>query len=312
MAYPIELNCLYQFCGNRWQKIDSLPSNLSKLSLFDVTELSALIPQLLSAIPDLISGACFQHCERESLGYWEVFAEYETLKNITRHCHDNYNHDYLLWPELTHDAPQLLLFDMDSTFIEIEVIDELARQHGVGEQVSQVTEAAMRGELDFSESLVSRVSCLKGLSENVIERIAHQLPLSTGVKQLVNSAMSKGCQIAIVSGGFEPFVEHLQEQLGLFRVCANKLEVDQKKLTGRVKGAIVDAQAKEDFLYELCNELKISPKQAMAIGDGANDLKMMKAAGFNLAYRAKPKVQAEAMGRMNHINFEQLVSIFNW
>lgn len=219
--------------------------------------------------------------------------------------------DFLIWPA-SDETPKLLVFDMDSTFIEIEVIDELARLHGVGTQVAKVTEAAMRGELDFAKSLVSRVACLKGLSESSIDDICHRLPLSSGVQALIEVCHQRNVKIAIVSGGFTPFVGFLKEAMGLYKVKANCLEIKDGLLTGKVLGDIVDAQAKADFILELNEELGIKTEQFMTIGDGANDLVMMRETGFSLAYRAKPAVQKQAKGRMNSTHLNHLADIFGW
>jgi len=244
--------------------------------------------------------------------YWELFADRTELdiwlsQNVT-----NSEFDFLLWPHEHFQAPKLVVFDMDSTFIQIEVIDELARQHGVGDSVAKVTEAAMRGEIDFSKSLISRVACLQGLAYSTIDRIANNLPLSLGVDSLVEQSKKNDVKIAIVSGGFTPFVQHLKDTMGLFKVKANDLEIVDGKLTGKVLGSIVDAQAKADFVNWLKHELKISNNEILTIGDGANDLLMMKESGFNLAYRAKPAVQEQASGRMNVTQLDHLLCLFKW
>jgi len=248
---------------------------------------------------------------------WDVFAEYSALESWLNEMFSEDNEslpsfDYILWPNNHQQAPKLLVFDMDSTFIQIEVIDELATRHGVGESVSEVTEAAMRGELDFAESLISRVACLKGLVDSTIDDISHNLPLSKGVDQLVDICKTQDVKIAVVSGGFTPFVSHLQQTMGLYRVKANDLEIANGELTGRVLGSIVDANAKAMFVNELKDELNLNRNEIMTIGDGANDLVMMAETGFNLAYRAKPAVQAQSKGRMNITDLNQLVDIFDW
>jgi len=284
----------------------------SLCSVFSDQDLSEQIDAFLKMAQDWPVDVHFRLKQNDINGCWEIFANHRVLHQLVNHSIAQSPFDYLLWPENTFKPPQLLLFDMDSTFIEIEVIDELARRHHVGEQVASVTEAAMRGELDFAESLVSRVACLKGLSESVIDEIAQSLPISTGVESLVKAASRNECKVAIVSGGFMPFVEKLKNDLGLYRVHANRLKVVAGELVGEVEGKIVDAQAKADFLLALCQSLNIQPEQAMAIGDGANDLLMMQQAGFNLAYKAKPKVQAEARGRINSTHLGRLSQIFSW
>ncbi len=297
------------------QEIQSLINSekLSKLSLFGVAELdlqSKLISDWLSSI-EVESVLAFRLLNKSQGIVWEVLAEYRVLNELTDKLPLE-AFDYLLWPEQRFTPPELMVFDMDSTFIQIEVIDELAHYHQVGEQVSSVTEAAMRGELDFSESLVSRVACLKGLAGSSIDDLAKKLPLSPGITELVESAKKHSCKIAIVSGGFMPFVEHLRQTMQLFKVNANQLEILDGELTGRVLGNIVDAQAKADFINQLCKELVISPSSVMAVGDGANDLKMMQVTGFNLAYYAKPKVRQAAKGKIDITQFDWLLSVFDW
>ncbi|MET1256618.1 phosphoserine phosphatase SerB [Aliikangiella maris] len=311
-TYLPEFNQVYQITENRWQKQTTFDENLSQLSLFSATDFQSqqqLIGRMASNCeqPLLIkvSGSQQQCC-------WHVFAQPETLKLwVEKNILDSV-FDYVLWPAQNRQAPRLLLFDMDSTFIEIEVIDELARLHGVADKVTDVTEKAMRGEMDFAQSLIARVACLQGLGDNAIHQLKANLPLSPGVSQLVKVAQENNCRVAIVSGGFMPFVEQLKQQEKLYAVKANLLEIEKKQLTGKVLGNIVDAQAKAEFLVELCEQLNILPEQAMAIGDGANDLKMMAKAGFNLAYRAKPKVQQAASGRMNQTHLNWLALAFNW
>jgi len=289
---------------------------LSKLSLFSDNQ--SFLDDHLGLLLNRFKGQYnFSKRKIAETIIWDVFAEYSTLESWLNDIFSDGNEtlpefDYILWPNNHLRAPKLLVFDMDSTFIQIEVIDELAKRHGVGESVSKVTEAAMRGELDFSESLISRVACLQGLADSTIEYIRHRLPLSKGVDQLVDSCQKQGIKIAIVSGGFTPFVSHLKNTLGLYRVKANDLEIANGELTGHVLGHIVDAKAKAEFVNELKDELKLSRNDIMTIGDGANDLMMMSESGFNLAYRAKASVQQQAKGRMNHTNLNQLADIFDW
>ncbi len=290
--------------------------NLSKLSLFKPKQSNHseeneqhLFTCLLSSVEKPIY---FLKKETDKLILWEVFAESSILQTWLINKIDHSCFDFLHWPDKHLTTPKLLVFDMDSTFIQIEVIDELARQHGVGDSVSKVTEAAMRGELDFSQSLISRVACLKGLAESTIEDIASHLPLSAGVAQLVEQSQLKEVKIAIVSGGFAPFVQRLKDRMGLLEVRANHLEIAEQALTGKVTGQIVDAQVKADFVNELRVQLGVDRNDILTIGDGANDLLMMKESGFSLAYRAKPAVQTQAKGRMNHTTLDDLLDIFGW
>jgi len=289
---------------------------LSKLSLFkskcdDCSEKDEqqIFTSLLSR---LNTPVYFIKKETPNLICWEVFANLVVLENWLLEEVVSSNFDLLCWPKEHIEPPKLLVFDMDSTFIQIEVIDELARQHGVGDLVSKVTEAAMRGELDFSESLISRVTCLKGLAESTIDKMADSLPLSLGVGQLVRQSHIKNVKVAIVSGGFTPFVQRLKDRLELYEVRANNLEIVDEKLTGKVVGQIVDARIKADFVNQLKEKLNLAKNDILTIGDGANDLLMMNESGFSLAYRAKPTVQAKAKGRMNSTTLNDLICVFDW
>ncbi len=189
---------------------------------------------------------------------------------------------------------RLICFDMDSTLIETEVIDELADRAGVGEQVREITEQAMRGELDFTESFERRVALLKGLDVSVMEDIARNLPITEGVERMMKILKRVGYKTAILSGGFTYFGRYLKEKLGFDYVYANELEVENGKLTGRYRGQVVDGNRKAELLQLLCQFENINIAQSIAVGDGANDLPMLNLAGLGIAFRAKPKVKANA------------------
>lgn len=189
---------------------------------------------------------------------------------------------------------RLVAFDMDSTLIKIEVIDELARRVGAGEAVAAITERAMRGELDFAQSLTERVRHLTGLDESVLEEIADQLPLTEGAERLIGTLSQLNLTTAIISGGFDFFGERLKKRLGIDYVFANRLEIADGKLTGRVLGKIVDGPRKAALLEELVEKEGISMNQVIAVGDGANDLPMLSRAGLGIAFRAKPIVRQSA------------------
>ena len=189
---------------------------------------------------------------------------------------------------------RLVCFDMDSTLIETEVIDELAKAAGVGDKVIAITESAMRGEIDFTESFAQRLALLKGLDESVLKEMAASLPLTEGVERLITSLKRYGFKTAILSGGFNYFGEHLKEKLGFDYVYANEIEIQDGKVTGRVVGKVVDGLRKAELLQEIADKEGIELQQVIAVGDGANDLPMLNKAGLGIAFRAKPIVKKEA------------------
>ncbi|VYU42129.1 phosphoserine phosphatase [Metakosakonia massiliensis] len=197
-------------------------------------------------------------------------------------------------------APGLLVMDMDSTAIQIECIDEIAKLAGTGEMVAEVTERAMRGELDFTASLRSRVATLEGADASILHQVRDNLPLMPGLTQLVLKLETLGWKVAIASGGFTFFADYLRDKLHLAEVVANQLEVVDGKFTGHVLGDIVDAQYKANTLTRLAESYDIPHEQTVAIGDGANDLPMIKTAGLGIAYHAKPKVNEKAEVTIRH------------
>ncbi|WP_312744379.1 phosphoserine phosphatase [Cedecea neteri] len=197
-------------------------------------------------------------------------------------------------------TPGLLVMDMDSTAIQIECIDEIAKLAGTGEMVAEVTERAMRGELDFTASLRQRVATLKGADANILRQVRDELPLMPGLKSLVQNLDTLGWKVAIASGGFTFFAEYLRDTLNLTAVVANELEICDGKLTGEVLGQIVDAKLKAVTLKRLAEKYEIPAAQTVAIGDGANDLPMIHAAGLGIAYHAKPKVNEKSEVSIRH------------
>lgn len=197
-------------------------------------------------------------------------------------------------------SPGLLMMDMDSTAIQIECIDEIARLAGVGDEVAEVTERAMQGELDFSESLKARVGLLAGADASILQQVLDTLPLMPGLTSLVRKLQAMDWHVAIASGGFTFYANHLKDSLRLIAVYANQLEIKDGKLTGKVKGPVVDAKYKAQALVKLAEFLNIPIEQTVAIGDGANDLKMLKKAGLGIAFHAKPKVYARAKVAIRH------------
>jgi len=206
----------------------------------------------------------------------------------------------------------LICFDMDSTLITIECIDELADFAGKKEEVSAVTEAAMRGEIDYRESLRRRLSLLAGLDARVLARVyGERLLLSPGARELLEAAQNAGLRTAILSGGFTYFTERLRIELGFDFATSNELEISGGKLTGRVAGDIVDAAAKAHHLARLTDELGLKKEQVIACGDGANDLLMMAQAGLSVAFHAKPATRAKADVAINFGGLDSLLNLFD-
>ena len=200
---------------------------------------------------------------------------------------------------------RLICFDMDSTLIQTEVIDELAMRAGVGDQVKAITERAMRGEIDFKESFTERVALLKGLDTSVMRDIAENLPITEGADRMMYVLKRYGYKIAILSGGFTYFGEYLQKRWGIDYVYANELEVDEDgKLTGRYAGEIVDGRRKAELLKLIAQVEKVDIEQTIAVGDGANDLPMLSEAGLGIAFHAKPRVAANAKQSINTIGLD--------
>lgn len=202
---------------------------------------------------------------------------------------------------------RLVCFDMDSTLIEHEVIDELAKSAGVGEQVAEITERAMQGELDFIQSFEARVALLKGLDASVLESIAQSLKLTEGAEHLMRTLKALGYKTAILSGGFTYFGEYLQRKLGIDYVYANALEIEDGKVTGRVVGRVVDGQRKAELLREIAASEGVNLEQVIAVGDGANDLPMLSIAGLGIAFRAKPLVKANAKQAISTLGLDGIL-----
>lgn len=199
---------------------------------------------------------------------------------------------------------KLAVFDMDSTLIQCEVIDELAKQAGVGDRVVEITERAMRGELDFDQSFRERLGLLRGLDARVVAEIASSLPLSEGAHELMLTLRARGVRTVILSGGFDVFAESVIGALKMDSYVANTLEIADNKLTGRVIPPIVNADEKRARLISLASSMSIDLSQTMAVGDGANDLKMLETARIGVAFRAKPVVREQARYQLSHVGLE--------
>lgn len=207
---------------------------------------------------------------------------------------------------------RLVCFDMDSTLIDAEVIDELAKEIGVGEQVAEITESAMRGDIAFDESFRRRMALLEGLDESVLATIANRLSLNPGVESLFINLNKRGYKTAILSGGFDYFAQFLQKKLGVDYVYANKLEIVGGKVTGRVTGEIVNGERKAELLTMLADKEDVRLSEVVAVGDGANDLLMLDKAGMGVAFRAKPRVKAAAKYNISHLGLDSMLYLMGF
>jgi phosphoserine phosphatase len=207
---------------------------------------------------------------------------------------------------------RLVAFDMDSTLIEAEVIDELAAAAGVGEQVAEITERAMRGELDFTESFHERVALLKGLSGDVLQEIAERLPVTEGAERLIRNLKSLGYTTVILSGGFNYFGNYLKDKLGIDYVFANELDMEDGIVTGKVTGTVVDGNRKAQLLREIAEKEGIRLEQTIAVGDGANDLPMLSIAGLGIAFRAKPVVEESAKQSISTLGLDGVLYLLGY
>ncbi len=246
-------------------------------------------------------------------GSYQIATEQPPEAQIVNRLQQQYAADINTLPDsFVATEVKLLVTDMDSTLISIECIDEIADFIGIKPQIADITEATMRGEIDFETSLRRRMALLKGLEQSALDQVYNErLHLNPGAERMVSGLQRQGIKVALVSGGFTYFTDKLKERLGLDYTLANTLKFDDGKLTGAVDDEIVGAKAKADFLLQKCRELDIKPSQAVALGDGANDLLMMKEAGLSIAYHAKPKVQNEAHCALNRCGLEGVLGLLN-
>lgn len=258
------------------------------------------------SLPQGESIVCIEHC---LVGEVDV----EALRNATLVLGETLGVDIVIQQDTRdHVQPRLVCFDMDSTLIKAEVIDELARRHGVGNEVAEVTERAMRGELDFKASFRERMSKLAGLDESVLAEIAEELPLMEGVERLMVNLKRLGYRTAILSGGFTYFAQHLQEKLGFDEIHANELVIENGKVTGEVSEPIVDAERKAELLESIALREGFTLDQTIAVGDGANDLKMLAKAGMGIAFRAKPLVRTQARQAISTVGLDGVLYLLGY
>ncbi len=214
-------------------------------------------------------------------------------------------------PSRTLSDFKLVAMDMDSTLITIECIDEIADMQGLKPQVAEITEAAMRGEIEFKESLTRRVALLKGLDATALQRVYDErLALSPGAEKMLAGVQAAGIKTLLVSGGFTFFTDYIKQRLNLDYSHSNQLKIVDGKLTGQVLGDIVDGLAKKATVEGVCEELSISPQQTIVMGDGANDLQMMRIAGLSVAFRAKPVVRQQANIALNFVGLDGILKLF--
>ena len=276
---PSQLQRLLELCKNVRRDVDS--------DFVHVTQQACYL--LLTGKPDdKVTAEIRNYCISNCLD-WAVVPDEHVLQNFG-----------------------LLVMDMDSTLINIECIDEIADMHGLKPEVARITESAMRGEIEFSQSLKMRVALLEGLDETALLRVYEErLRLNPGAEQLIAACKQFGIRTMLVSGGFDFFADRAKTLAGLDYAHANKLEIINGKLTGRIIGDVLDAQSKADWLIRLCDELGLQLSQAIAVGDGANDLKMMGVAGIGVAYHAKPVVQSQATYALNHVGLDGIVGLLS-
>jgi len=271
----------------------------SKLNIDIITRLSARMPVNGS---DTSQKACVQitvsgKIENPGILRRKLFKIHEeTGIDISFYVDDIYRH-----------SRRLVVFDMDSTLIQGEAIDELARMAGVGHQVAQITEDGMRGKIDFKESLIRRVELLKGMDANVLSTVAQNLVLTEGAERVTRKLKQLGYKIGIISGGFEYFGKYLQQKLALDYVFTNRLEIKDGKITGKLEGDIIDGYKKAEILRTIAKVENISLQQTIAVGDGANDLPMISIAGLGVAFQAKPIVEENAQRSISSVGLDALL-----
>lgn len=273
--------------------------------LLDLTRTFAVLDINILRIEQLDYGD--QHVLEFVIGTREVHSSIDVLNALVR-FKESHEVDIAVQDDtMFRRNKRLIVFDADMTFVQCEVIDELGKLAGVGEQLSRITEKAVAGEMDFTEALKKRVSLLRGLPVERLGELAERIPITEGAEELVRMLQHLGYKIAIVSGGFRFFIDRLKEKYKLDYGFANRLQIVDGKVSGELDGDIVDAQAKENILVSLAKQEGISLQQVVAIGDGANDIHMLARAGLGIAFNAKPIVQQHARASINRSNLELIL-----
>ncbi|HEY8085213.1 MAG TPA: phosphoserine phosphatase SerB [Methylophilaceae bacterium] len=271
-----------------------------------------ITPAQLTHISTLAGGGDFH--QTAELAFRLAIPELDDVivANISAYCTQQWLDFAFVPDQLTLDSIGLVVMDMDSTLISIECIDEVADMQNIKPQVAAITESAMRGEMEFAESLRRRVALLHGLDQSALQRVYDErLQLSPGAEIMLAALKQHGIKTMLVSGGFDFFTDRLKTRLGLDYAESNKLEIVDGKITGKVVGTILDAQSKADWLNKISAELGLKKHQVIAMGDGSNDLKMMADAGYSVAYHAKPIVRAQATFAFNHVGLDGLIGLLS-
>ena len=269
-------------------------------------------PEVVKKIADLVSAQSITTLSKKVVRCDGVSASATVLSEVARLClQSGLDYSFMQEDKKLSDF-KLLVMDMDSTLITIECIDEIADMHGLKNEVAAITESAMRGELDFRESLTQRVALLKGLEASALQQVFDErLLLSLGAKELLSGAQAAGLRTVLVSGGFTFFTDRLRQQLTFDVARANELEIKDDKLTGRVIGPIIDASEKRHTVEMQAQALGVPTSAAIVMGDGANDLEMMSVGGLSVAFRAKPIVRAQADVALNFVGLDGVLHMFD-
>ena len=269
-------------------------------------------PEIVKKIADLVSAQSFTTLSKKVVRCDGVSTSATVLSEVATLClQSGLDYSFMQEDKKLSDF-KLLVMDMDSTLITIECIDEIADIHGLKNEVAAITEAAMRGELDFRESLTQRVALLKGLEASALQQVFDErLLLSLGANELLAGAQAAGLKTVLVSGGFTFFTDRLRQQLTFDLARANELEIKDDKLTGRVIGPIIDASEKRHTVEMQAQALGVPTSAAIVMGDGANDLEMMSVAGLSVAFRAKPIVRAQADVALNFAGLDGVLFMFD-